>query len=63
MPPVDLLLLDIAVVLIAARTLGTVAQRLGQPRVIGEILAGIVLGPTLLGHLIGPRLFPASVLP
>ncbi len=63
MPPIDLLLLDIAVVLIAARTLGTVAQRLGQPRVIGEILAGIVLGPTLLGHLIGHRLFPPSVLP
>jgi Kef-type K+ transport system membrane component KefB len=63
MPPVDLLLLDIAIVLVAARTLGSVAQRLGQPRVIGEILAGVVLGPTLLGHLIGHRLFPASVLP
>jgi Kef-type K+ transport system membrane component KefB len=61
--PVDLLLLDIAIVLVAARTLGTAAQRLGQPRVIGEILAGVVLGPTLLGHLIGHRLFPASVLP
>jgi Kef-type K+ transport system membrane component KefB len=62
-PSVDLLLLDIAIVLITARLLGTVAQRLGQPRVIGEILAGIVLGPTLLGHLIGHRLFPTSVLP
>ncbi len=63
MLPVDLLLLDIAIVLIAARTLGTAAQRLGQPRVIGEILAGIALGPTLLGHFIGHRLFPTSVLP
>jgi len=61
--PVDLLLLDIVVVLVAARTLGTVAQQLGQPRVIGEIMAGIVLGPTLLGHLVGNGLFPASVLP
>jgi len=62
-PPVDLLLLDIAIVLVAARMLGTAAQRFGQPRVIGEILAGIILGPTLLGHLIGHRLFPVSVLP
>jgi Kef-type K+ transport system membrane component KefB len=61
--PVELLLLDIVIVLIAARTLGTAAQRLGQPRVMGEIVAGIVLGPTLLGHLAGNRLFPASVLP
>ena len=63
MPPVDLVLLDIVIILIAARTLGTVAQRFGQPRVIGEIMAGVVLGPTLLGHLIGHRLFPPSVLP
>jgi Kef-type K+ transport system membrane component KefB len=62
-PPVDLLLLDIAIVLITARLVGTAAQRLGQPRVIGEILAGIILGPTLLGHLIGHRLFPTAVLP
>jgi Kef-type K+ transport system membrane component KefB len=62
-PPIDLILLDLVVILIAARALGTAAQRLGQPQVIGEIMAGIVLGPTLLGHFIGHRLFPASVLP
>jgi Kef-type K+ transport system membrane component KefB len=63
MPPVDLILLDIVIVLAAARLLGAVARRFGQPMVIGEILAGIALGPTLLGHLVGHRLFPATVLP
>jgi Kef-type K+ transport system membrane component KefB/mannitol/fructose-specific phosphotransferase system IIA component len=32
-----------------ARSLGQLATRLGQPAVVGEILAGIVLGPTVLG--------------
>ncbi len=42
------LLVQIALLLTAARGLGEVAQRLGQPSVVGEILAGIVLGPSLL---------------
>jgi Kef-type K+ transport system membrane component KefB len=63
MPPVDLLLLDIVIILAAAWLLGVVARRFGQPAVIGEILAGIALGPTLLGHLAGHRLFPATMLP
>lgn len=46
------LLLQISVLLIAARTFGEIAQRLGQPSVLGEILAGIVLGPSLLGNLL-----------
>lgn len=61
--PVDLLLLDIVVVVVAARLLGLAARRLGQPVVIGEIVAGIALGPTLLGQLAGHRLFPAAVMP
>lgn len=63
MLPVDLMLLDIVLVLAAAWLLGAVARRFGQPAVIGEILAGIALGPTLLGHLAGHRLFPATMLP
>jgi Kef-type K+ transport system membrane component KefB len=43
-----LLVLQIAVLLFAARALGEVAQRLGQPSVVGEILAGIILGPSIL---------------
>ncbi|MGH8911017.1 MAG: cation:proton antiporter [Acidimicrobiia bacterium] len=35
-----------------ARFLGTVARRLGQPPVVGELLAGVVLGPSLLGILL-----------
>ena len=57
------LLLDIVVILAAARLFGAICRRLGQPVVIGEILAGIALGPTLLGQLIGHRLFPAAMLP
>jgi Kef-type K+ transport system membrane component KefB len=63
MPPADLLLLDIVIILAAAWLLAAIARRFGQPAVIGEILAGIALGPTLLGHLAGHRLFPATVLP
>ncbi len=63
MPPINLIFLDIVVILAAARLLGSAAVRLGQPRVIGEIAAGIALGPTLLGHLTGHRLFPAEVIP
>ncbi len=42
------LVVQIAVLLFAARALGEVAQRLGHPSVVGELLAGIILGPSLL---------------
>lgn len=45
------LVVQIAVLLFTARALGEIAQRLGQPSVVGEILAGIVLGPSLLSSL------------
>ncbi|MEV8017463.1 cation:proton antiporter [Streptomyces sp. NPDC086554] len=45
------LLLAAAAVLVVARGAGALAERLGQPRVIGEICAGLALGPTLLGRL------------
>ncbi|MGV3621931.1 MAG: cation:proton antiporter [Archangium sp.] len=44
-----LLLAQMAVVLLASRLLGVIAKRLGQPQVIAEVVAGIVLGPSLLG--------------
>ena len=43
-------LVAIATLLGAAKTAGFVARRLGQPAVVGEIAAGVLLGPTLLGR-------------
>jgi len=48
-----IIFLALAVLLGAARLFGEAAKRLHQPAVLGEILAGVFLGPTLLG-----RLFP-----
>jgi Kef-type K+ transport system membrane component KefB len=45
------LLLALAVLLFAARVGGEIARRLGQSSVIGEILAGVVLGKTIFGRL------------
>jgi Kef-type K+ transport system membrane component KefB/mannitol/fructose-specific phosphotransferase system IIA component (Ntr-type) len=45
------LLLALAVLLLLARVLGELAARLGQPSVLGELLAGILLGPTVLGAM------------
>jgi len=41
--------LQIGVVLASCRLLGLVAKKLGQPEVVGQIFAGIILGPSLLG--------------
>jgi len=43
-----ILVIQIAVLLLVARLLGELFVRMGQPSVIGEILAGIVLGPSIL---------------
>jgi Kef-type K+ transport system membrane component KefB len=49
--PLTILLLQISVVITAAKLFGIFFKRIGQPAVIGEIAAGIVLGPSLLGWL------------
>ena len=53
--------LELAVILAACRVVGLVARRLGQPQVVGEMIAGVLLGPSLLG-LVAPgvqqSLFP-----
>lgn len=51
-------LLDLAVIMVAARVVGTLCTRIGQPRVVGEIVAGILLGPTVLGHVLWPHVGP-----
>ena len=59
------LLLQIIVICAAARGLGWCFERLGQPRVVGEIVAGILLGPSLFGWLLPEMalsLFPPSSL-
>ncbi|MGH6739746.1 MAG: cation:proton antiporter, partial [Bradyrhizobium sp.] len=58
------LLIDMVIIIIAARALGWLVTRAGQPAVIGEILAGILLGPTVLGHISSSAplsLFPNAV--
>ncbi len=42
-------ILHVATILIAARIMGEVAARLGIPSVIGEIVAGVILGPSMIG--------------
>ncbi len=57
---------DVALVLVVASVMGAIARRCGQPAVIGQILAGILLGPSVLGRLPGHltgRLFPHTALP
>jgi Kef-type K+ transport system membrane component KefB/mannitol/fructose-specific phosphotransferase system IIA component len=49
------LLLGIAVLLAATQVCGKLARRIGQPSVLGELVAGLLLGPTVLGRL-GPEL-------
>lgn len=58
-----ILLLQIIIILIFARFFGWVCLKIGQPTVIGEIIAGIVLGPSLLGAYfpeLSLMIFPAS---
>lgn len=60
------LFLSIAVVVAVALVAGAVAKKVGQPRVIGEIIGGILLGPTLAGTIslggmtLTDRLFPPA---
>ena len=44
-------LIIVSVILITARILGEICRRYKQPAVIGEILAGIILGPSLFGTI------------
>jgi Kef-type K+ transport system membrane component KefB len=61
--PLSILLLQVTVILLAARLVGILSLKIGQPPVIGEMVAGIILGPSLLG-LAFPQafsfLFPTS---
>ena len=63
MPRIDVLLLELLVIIFAARILGALFHSIHQPRVLGEIVAGILLGPSLLGAIAPASatwLFPAE---
>ncbi|MFF2148986.1 cation:proton antiporter [Kitasatospora sp. NPDC058190] len=57
---------DVAIVVLVSWLFGSLARRLGQPTVVGQIVAGVALGPTLLGRLPGDLstfLFPTGARP
>ncbi|MER7786604.1 cation:proton antiporter [Streptomyces sp. NPDC097640] len=59
-------MVGVAFILVLGTVLGAAARRLRQPAVIGEIIAGIALGPSLLGQLPGnltDKVFPAEARP
>lgn len=60
------MIVSIGSILLVARLFGSIFQYIGQPRVMGEMAAGIVLGPSVLGVFVpsaSTHLFPASSLP
>ena len=63
--PLAILVLQIITIIFVARIFGILFRKIGQPSVIGEIVAGIALGPSLLGNYfpeISTFLFPVSSL-
>lgn len=59
---VGLFLLQLGCILLAAQVFGRLARYIGQPRVVGEMIAGIALGPSLLGWYL-PELQQAIFIP
>lgn len=49
--PVIALYLTLGIIILAARAAGTLSRRFGQPRVLGELLVGVLLGPTVIDLL------------
>ncbi len=64
--PLPLFIVQAVLVIVTSRVLGATARRLGQPLVVAEVAAGILLGPSLFGWLL-PRpfaaIFPARSMP
>jgi Kef-type K+ transport system membrane component KefB len=64
-----LFFLQLAIILAVCRLVGMLAKRIGQPQVVGEMIAGVILGPSLFGLLlpnwqqyIFPKGAPMSIL-
>ena len=63
--PLSRLLIQLIVVVVTARAVGALFARIAQPAVVGEMVAGILLGPSLLGWLapgVFDFIFPANTL-
>ncbi|WP_330330982.1 cation:proton antiporter [Streptomyces sp. NBC_00536] len=58
-----LLFADLALIILVAQLAGRAARALGQPAVLGEIVAGILMGPTLFHGAVAATLFPTGVRP
>src|SRR5690349_8878811 len=64
--PLSLLLIQIVVIVLLSRFLASLVSKIGQPMVIGEIIAGILLGPSVLGYFfpgVSQFIFQAASLP
>jgi len=60
------LIVALAIVVFATRLVGALARKVGQPAVVGEIAAGILLGPSVLGALapgVSAALLPPAIIP
>jgi Kef-type K+ transport system membrane component KefB len=65
MPHLPTLFMQVAAIMLAARIVGRLFRKIRQPQVVGEMVAGILLGPSLLGRLapgISSALFPPGSL-
>ena len=56
-------LLAVAAIIVLARVFGWLARLAGQPPVIGELVAGVLIGPTLFGTAVSDWLLPADIRP
>jgi Kef-type K+ transport system membrane component KefB len=64
--PLSLLLIQIIVIVISSKLLASLMKKIGQPVVIGEVIAGIMLGPSVLGYFwpgVSQFIFQAASLP
>ena len=64
--PLSLLLIQIVIIVLSSKLLASLVSKIGQPLVIGEIVAGILLGPSVLGHFwpeVSQFIFQAASLP
>jgi Kef-type K+ transport system membrane component KefB len=65
MPDLQTLLLQVSIIVLTSYSIGWLLSKFHQPRVVGEMVAGILLGPSLLGWLaphLSAALFPAQSL-
>ncbi len=51
---------QLAVILLVCRLVGIVAKRVGQPQVVAEMIAGVMLGPSLFG-LLAPEMAASNI--